>query len=475
MIGVGENSNLLQQAVAAHNAGQVEVALQLYQQLLALQPANPQVLTLLATLLHQQGNVAQAVRTFHLALEINPQYPDAYNNLSCLLREQAQLDDALLCLDAACRLRPDYVDAHNNRAAVLCDLDRPAEALQAVDTALALQADSLAGHFNRGNALKELGRLEDAANEYRWCLQQSPEFAKATGNLAIVELMLGDYPRGLARYEGRWRNFDGGAGLHRFPDVPQWQGQKLDSPLLIWTEQGLGDSLQMARFLAEATQRSGQRLLLQCHAPLQRLLQQSFAAIADVYVIGELLPAFGWQCPMMSLPYVLGKSLQDLPGCWPYLHAAAASIGAGKRRIGLCWQSGVHGGDNREQRRKSLPLAALEGLQQSGVVEFVCLQKGIDIPHWMATDIQACRDLADTADLISRLDLVLSVDTAVAHLTGALGKPVWLMLKFDGGNFWLDGRSDSPWYPSMRIFRQPAPGDWAAVVAAIASELARDC
>ena len=187
MTGAGGSGDLLQQAVAAHNAGQVEVALQLYQQLLALQPANPQVLTLLATLLHQQGNVAQAVRTFHLALEINPQYPDAYNNLSCLLREQAQLDDALLCLDAACRLRPDYVDAHNNRAAVLCDLDRPAEALQAVDTALALQADSLAGHFNRGNALKELGRLEDAANEYRWCLQQSPEFAKATGNLAIVE------------------------------------------------------------------------------------------------------------------------------------------------------------------------------------------------------------------------------------------------------------------------------------------------
>ena len=474
MTAAEERSNLLQRAVAAHNAGQVSVALQLYQQLLAQQPASPQVLTLLATLLHQQGDVAQAVRTFHLALEINPQHPDAYNNLACLLREQGQLDDALLCLNTACSLRPDYVDAHNNRAAVLCDLDRPAEALLAVERALALQADSLAGHFNRGNALKELGHLADAANEYRWCLQQSPEFAKAAGNLAIVELMLGDYPRGLARYEGRWRNFDGGAGLHRFPDMPQWRGLALDSPLLIWTEQGLGDSLQMARFLAETAQRSGQRLLLQCHAPLQRLLQQNFAAIADVYVIGEPLPAFGWQCPMMSLPHVLGKSLQELPGHWPYLHAAAPVAGS-RRRVGLCWQSGVHGSDNREQRRKSLPLAVLEGLPQWGDIEFVCLQKDIDVPHWMATDIQACRDLADTADLINSLDLVLSVDTAVAHLAGALGKPVWLMLKFDGGNFWLDGRSDSPWYPSMRIFRQPAPGDWPAVIAAIGSELARAC
>jgi tetratricopeptide (TPR) repeat protein len=473
MIASLDSSDLLQQAVAAHNAGQLDLALQLYQQLLAQHSADPQVLTLLATLLQQHGHIERALRTFHLALELDPQYPDAYNNLACLLREQGQLDDALLCLNAACSLRPEYVDAHNNRAAVLCDLDRPDEALQAVEQALALLPESLAGHFNRGNALKELGHLADAANEYRWCLQQSPEFAKAEGNLAIVELMLGDYPRGLARYEGRWRNFDGGAGLHRFPDVSQWQSQALDSPLLIWTEQGLGDSLQMARFLAEAAERSGHRLLVQCHAPLQRLLQQNFAAIADVYVIGEPLPAFSWQCPMMSLPHVLGKSLQDLPGSWPYLHASAPSVAAGKRRIGLCWQSGVHGSDNREQRRKSLPLAVLEGLQQSGDIEFVCLQKDIEVSRWMTADIQACRDLADTADLINSLDLVLSVDTAVAHLAGALGKPVWLMLKFDGGNFWLDGRSDSPWYPSMRIFRQPAPGDWPAVIAAIGSELAR--
>lgn len=467
-----DSHTLLQQAVTAHNAGQSDLALRLYQQLLAQQPANPQVLTLLATLLQQRGNTAQALRTFHLALELNPQYPDAYNNLACLLREQGQLDDALLCLNTACSLRPDYVDAHNNRAALLCDLDRPDEALQAVDVALALQADLLTGHFNRGNALKELGRLADAADEYRFCLQHAPEFTKAAGNLGIVELMLGDYPHGLARYEGRWRNFDGGVGLHRFPDVPQWQGQELDSPLLIWTEQGLGDSLQMARFLPEAAQRSGQRLLLQCHAPLQRLLHRDFAAIADIHAIGERLPAFSLQCPMMSLPHVLGKTVQDLPGNWPYLHAATPAVNGGKRRIGLCWQSGVHGGDNREQRRKSLPLAVLDRLQQCAGIEFVCLQKDVPAPHWMAADIQACRDLADTADLINSLDLVLSVDTAVAHLAGALGKPVWLMLKFDGGNFWLDGRSDSPWYPSMRIFRQPRPGDWAAVIDMLSRELA---
>lgn len=464
---------LLQQAVAAHNAGHAEIALRLYRQLLSQRPDNAQVLTLLATLLQQQGLHEQALRTFHLALEVDPGHAEAYNNLACLLREQGQLEDALLCLQSASSLKPDYVDAYNNQAAVLCDLDRPAQALQAADQALALSPDSLVGHFNRANALKELCRLADAAAAYRHCLSLDSGFVRAQGNLALVEMMLGDYSNGLARYESRWHSFDGGAALHRFADIPQWQGQTLDQPLLLWTEQGLGDSLQMLRFLPLAAQRSGQRVLLQCHAPLARLLRQNFGTIADVFVIGDTLPPFRLQCPFLSLPHLLGITPQDLPGVFPYLQAAAAETRAtpGRRRIGLCWQSGVHGGDNREQRRKSLPLSLLAPLQSLLDIEFVSLQKDQPTPDWMQNQISQCVDLADTASLIAGLDLVISVDTAVAHLAGALGKPVWLMLKFDGGNFWLDGRDDSPWYPGMRIFRQRQPAQWQEVIAAVSTAL----
>jgi hypothetical protein len=392
-----------------------------------------------------------AIACFRHALHLKPDFPEARNNLGNALREQRQLDDAIACYRVAIGLRPDYPEAHNNL----------------------------------GTALMEQGRLDEAAASYRNAILYKPDYPDPHANLATVLLAQGDMAAGWREYEWRWEMRQMIGGRRGFAQ-PQWQGEAAEGrTLLIHAEQGYGDTLQFCRYATLAAA-AGLRVIIEAPKPLVRLLR-SVPGVDLVLRSGAELPAFDLHCPMLSLPLALGTTLATIPGATPYLHAEAAqaaswqarlaAIAGGGPRIGLVW-AGNPGlslpAKAAMDRRRSLSPEQLAPLLETPGMRFFNLQKdGPAAPaQFPLVDVMGeMGDFADTAALIVNLDLVISVDTAVAHLAGALGKPVWLLNRFDTCWRWLTGRCDSPWYPTLRIYRQPRPADWDAVLAEVARDL----
>jgi hypothetical protein len=423
-------------------------------------------------------------------------------------------DEAEAAYREALRLRPDFADAYNNLGNALHALGRPDEAEASLREALRLRPDNAVAHVNFGIVVEALGRLEDAAASYREALRLRPDFPEALNHLGIslfhrpdeavaclrrlvavqpdfvdgqvnlshALLLDGRFEEGWERYEWRWKTRQMAPLVRNF-SVPLWSGEAIGRrTVLLHAEQGLGDTLQFCRYAP--LMETGARVILEVQAPLVRLLSD-LPGVAEVIARGQALPAFDLHCPLLSLPRAFGTRLQTVPAGAPYLAAdpvqAAAwgerLAGIAGRRVGLVW-AGEPWGDARDARR-SVRLATLAPLAQAPGVNFVSLQKGApaaqaaDQPTGMTLfDFTAdLADFADTAALIENLDLVISVDTSVAHLAGAMGKPVWLLNRFDTCWRWLLNRDDSPWYPTLRQFRQPAPGDWPSVAEAVRDAL----
>ncbi len=292
--------------------------------------------------------------------------------------------------------------------------------------------------------------------------------------------------RGGAEYEWRFRSWQQSRAVRSFRQ-PQWQGEPAPGrTLLLHAEQGLGDTLQFCRFVELAAAASGGRVILEVQQPLFRLLH-GLPGAARVITFGAMPPEFDLHCPLLSLPLALGTTLETIPPAPRHLRADPARVAAmgarlamnagRKPRIGVAWAGNPRTGVPTAMaiaRRRSVPPALLAPLFEVAGVAFFSLQKGgppapADAP---LTDLMPeVADVADTAVLVENLDLVIAVDTAVAHLAAALGKPVWLLDRFDHCWRWLAGRRDSPWYPTLRIYRQPAPGDWDSVIAEVARDL----
>jgi hypothetical protein len=304
------------------------------------------------------------------------------------------------------------------------------------------------------------------------------DYALAHWNLGLILLSLGDFQRGWAEYEWRWRRPE--YARHDHFKRPRWDGTQLGRRrILLHTEQGFGDVIQFIRFVPKVVERGG-KVILACHSELRRLLSK-IEGVQQWIDPGETLPEFDVHCPLMSLPKVFGTTVQTVPGQAPYLAAGAELAerwrerveGLPGRKVGLAWAGRPgHGND----RNRSIRLNQLEKLGIVAGVSFVSLQKGeaarqqtpgLTITDWTAD----LNDFADTAALIANLDLVIAVDTAVAHLAGALGKPVWVLLPFVPDWRWMLDREDSPWYPTMRLFRQPAIGDWETPISRIVEAL----
>ncbi len=453
---------------------------------LALSPDYPEAHNNLGTALQRLGKADEALACYRKALQLNPNYAVAHNNLGNLFQELNRPDEALSCYRKALALKPGYAKAHNNLGVILQKLGKPQEALDCYRQALTLTPAYAEALNNLGSALQELGKPDEAQMYYQQALQLDPALSKAQWNLSLSLLLHGDLAAGLPLYEKRFEGADDSesarsrATLARLSAKPRWQGEDLRGKnLLVWTEQGLGDSLMMLRYLSLFRDKGAGSILVACQPKLVKIMQ-TLPAVDRVIGDGASLPLddFDCHCPMMSLPYLFGTGLDTIPNAVPYISVPPAMTEKWAQRlaaikemkVGLVWAGSK---TQKKDYLRSIPFQALAPLLALPGVQFVSLQKGESENHVALLDWMAeCEDFMDTAALMQQLDLVISVDTAAAHLAGALGRPVWLLNRFESEWRWMLEREDSPWYPTMRIFRQPALHDWGSVVQRVARELA---
>ncbi|WP_218080261.1 tetratricopeptide repeat protein [Anthocerotibacter panamensis] len=529
------NTDSLHQAIALHQAGYPQQAVTLYQELLQREPHNSDVLHFLGLALYRIGDTAlafihleraivlapsisiysynlghiykergqhqESISCFQRVLQIDPGHATAWYYLGGILEEQQQLDAAVEHYRKAIQFKPDYAEALNNLGNALVekavdlkldfDLDNREtpqslaeqgwfeEALEFLDRALALNPHFAAAHNNRGNALHGLGRTAEAITAYEQALALQPDSLEAHCNYASVLLLAGDLIQGWKEYEWRFKKMSTGVGeLYK----PQWDGSSLeDKTILLVSEQGLGDNIQFIRY-AMLVKNLGARVLVETYAPL-RALFATCPGVDEIFTRGQGLPEFDVWAPMMSLPSLLKTNLNNIPAQIPYLFPPKACslepalqklLTTPNLKIGLVWSPKLK---VAMDRKRYCPLRYFEPLLQMEHVQFFSLYKGDRIvelgPYQhLITDLGSYfQDFADTAYATDHLDLIISVDTSVVHVAGALGRPVWILLPFVPDWRWLLEREDSPWYPTARLFRPIRRGDWPEVLSRVACSL----
>jgi tetratricopeptide (TPR) repeat protein len=462
--------------------GRTEAALDAYDAALAIAPARADLHFARANTLHRLGRAAAALEGYDRALALHPDYPEALNNRGNALLRLDRTEEALASFEAALARRADYPEALNNASVALRTLGRLAQSLAAAERAVALRPDYADALTNRGNAQLGLGQVAEGMASYLAALRVDPGLPGARFNLSLGRLLTGDFAQGWQDYEARWRTPALAPGLRGFTP-PLWLGDSdpAGRTILLHAEQGNGDTLQFCRYASLVAAR-GARVLLEVQ-PLQVALMRSLDGPAQVLARGAALPEFDLHCPLLSLPLAFGTTEATIPARVPYLappperaRAWAARLGPRTRpRLGLAWSGSL---SHKNDRNRSLPLDLLRPLLDLDV-SLHCLQRELrvaDVPAFATMKAiahygRALADFADTAALVAAMDLVVAVDTAVAHLAGALGKPVWILLPAAPDWRWLLDRADSPWYPTARLFRQRRPGDWSDVLAEVFAEL----
>jgi tetratricopeptide (TPR) repeat protein len=429
----------------------------------------------LGNVLAARDEHAKAVEHYRHALALDPGYVDALINLGGALNELGQGNEAALCYRRVLALQPANAAAHNNFGRVLAQRDELDAAIGHFRQAIALQPHAIDAHINLGNVLLEEGDAPGAHQSYARALAIDPAHETAHWNDGLALLVQGDLAEGFRRWR---RNV---AAAKRF-DAPEWRGEELNgATILIHAEQGFGDAIHFARYIPLVAARGG-RVIFEAPVELHRVFA-TIEGVEEVVAFGDRLPDFAWQCPLLSLPLAFNTTLRDLPRNVPYLSADPEAIEDWRRRmagpelkVGLVWAGRP---EHKRDRHRSMALAELAPLAAIPNVAFYALQKGAaageaeHAPEGMRLEILSplLGDFADTAAAIMALDLVITVDTSVAHLAGALGKPVWILHAYAPDWRWLESRSDSPWYPTAELFRQDEPRRWAPVVADVAAEL----
>jgi len=474
--------------IALGGEGRGEEAVAACRRAVELQPGYAAGYNSLGVALVNQRELAEAIAAFRRAIAVCPDYVEAYCNLGNALVDEGRLDEAVAMCRRAIEIQPNHAEAHNNLGVALIAQGALQEAGTAFRRALELQPNQAESRSNLSVTLMAEGRLDEAGAELCRAIELQPRAAQARFNYSLQLLLQGDFEQGWPLYESRWGVGDLQFAKRDFPQ-PMWRGEPLHGRrVLIYAEQGLGDTLQFVRYVPLVAQRGGQ-VILECQPELRSLFA-SVGGVAEIIARGDPLPDFELHCRMMSLPLIFGTRLETIPATIPYLRADPAGVRRWKERlegnslkVGLVWAGGMRPRQlnaDRIDRRRSLFLSQLAPVAQVPGVVFVSLQKGppaeqaktppagMTLLDWS----EELHDFADTAALVECLDLVITVDTAVAHLAGALGKPVWLLNRFDTCWRWLLEREDSPWYPTLRIFRQPRFGDWAAAIDQASATLA---
>ena len=434
----------------------------------------------LGLVLKEQGLAAEAEACFRQAVRLNPRFEDGFNNLGLALKDQGRLGEAVECFRHSVRLNPCYVAGLNNLGLALNDQDQVAEALACFRQALAENPRHIDAHNNLGGSLMNFGLRAEAREHYEEALRTQPGNGTALWNRSLLRLLEGDFSGGWRDYEHRWTQ---PGFVARHVDRPLWDGSSLEGKtILLHAEQGLGDTIQFLRY-APLVKRRGGTVLFECQPSLVPLCT-GVAGIDFLGAAGAALPPFDVQAPLLSVPGILGTTPTTIPAAVPYLRADPGLVAywtqqmapLGGFKIGIAWQgSRAHKGD----RFRSFSLKQLESLASVAGVKLVSLQKGPGTEQLRGgspvLDLSERLDLAgaflDTAAIMMNLDLVITVDSAVAHLGGALAVPVWVALSSAADWRWLLERADSPWYPTMRLFRQQRIGEWQEVFERITMEV----
>ena len=472
---------LCNRGIALHELKRLEAALASFDEALDLAPEIAEAHLNRGNVLNELKRHKDAVAAYDSALAARPDYPEALSNRGIALHALGRDADALASFDAALTLRPEYPEALSHRGAALDAMGRAGEALASYERAIALKPDHADAYGNRGATLYRLKRLDEALADFDRALSLRPDLPEVHWNQATARLIAGDFARGFAEYEWRWRR-EAMIGTKRDFAQPPWRGEDIaGKTILLHSEQGFGDSIQFCRYVPTVAAR-GARVVLEVEAPLKRLMT-TLAGAAEVIAKGAPLPAFDTYCPLLSLPLAFGTRLETVPSVTPYLHAPAQDIatwetrlsGKNRPRVGLVWSGNPahqHDADRSIALEALLPLTGLDA-------SFISVQKDVRAadaavlaahPEILRAG-EALNDFADTAALIATLDLVITVDTSVAHVAGALAKPVWLLLPYIPDWRWLLERESSPWYPTARLFRQDESRRYDGAIARVRDAL----
>jgi tetratricopeptide (TPR) repeat protein len=457
-------------------------AIACYRRAIAIQPKYVDAYNNLGIVLGANGQLDEAIALLRHCVALQPEGADGHHNLGNALSFKGELDEAIVEIRAAIALRPAHPQAYCNLSIALRRNGNLDEAVAAARQAMALQPQYFEACNNLGNALKEKGLFEEAIAVYRQAIAMKPTSAIGHCNLGSSLLLEGDFETGWPEYEWRWQAKEYYTAPRNFTQ-PRWDGSDLAGRrILTWAEQGFGDTIQFARYLPILAARG--RVICECQPQLMRLFT-SLPSGMQLVAHGQDLPEFDVHCAVMSLPTVLRTTLSIIPNNVPYLShdptlrerwRSRLPTDKGLLKIGLSWAGNPK---HLNDRTRSMPLATLAPLASISDLWFCSLQKGsrsveaagglagMPVADWSSE----LNDFADTASLVAGLDLVITVDTAVAHLAGAMGKPVWVMVPFIPDWRWMRGRSESPWYPTMRLFRQDAYEDWQPVIARIVEAL----
>ncbi len=485
-----------------------EEALKSYDLALKIKPDFAEALNSRGNALAELKRPEEALDSYNRALAIKPDFAEAFSNRGNALSGLKRPEEALVSYDRSLALKPDYAEALNNRGNALRDLNRPEEALDSYDRALMVKPDYAEALFNRGNALNDLKRTEEALDSYERALMIKPDYAEALNNRgsalsdlkrpaealdsyeralmikpdyaeahwneSLCRLLMGEFAGGWQKYEWRWKKEPLVNSLRSFKQ-PLWHGQEnlTNKTILLHSEQGFGDTIQFCRYAVQVAD-LGAKVILEVQPPLKVLLK-NLAGVSLVLGKGENLPDFDYHCPLLSLPLAFKTDLSTITHS-RYLKSDPQKIAeweakldkSGKKRIGLAWSGNK---DHKNDHNRSIALDTFKELVDDQA-DYYCLQKDLrpddkailEQTHNITCFGDALNDFNDTAALVELMDLVITVDTSAAHLAGAMGKEVWVLLPFNPDWRWLLDRSDSPWYPSVKLFRQPGMGDWESVI-----------
>jgi tetratricopeptide (TPR) repeat protein len=480
-----------------HELTRLDEAIISYRKALQIEPNLAEAHSNMGAIQQHRGQLEEALASYRRALAINPDYAQAHSNLGTVLQHLGQLNDSAASYCRALEIDPNYIEAHYGLGNTLHDLEQFDSATVSYRRALMIRPEYPEAHYNLGNALRRLGQLDNATLSYRRALEINPDYADAGMNLGQTLLATGRLSEGWKAYEARYAKKITDRRMSP-PPIPsgctthpaQWQGEPLPGKsMLVWPEQGFGDEIQFARYLPLLKARGLKHLTMACKPPLKTLFTAQNLAdrvISTTDWHPEMAAEFDYWCYPLSLPLHFGSTLDNLPATTPYLAAPpdkithwAPRLPKGEFRVGLVWQgSAAHPND---ALRSIHTLATLATLWSIPGITFISLQKDAGEDEASAPPINQplthlgnlINDFADSAALLSQLDLLICVDTAVAHLAGAMEKPCWLLLPSHDTDWrWLEDRADSPWYPrKMRLFRQKTNGDWDSVVAELSAAL----
>jgi tetratricopeptide (TPR) repeat protein len=459
--------------IVLRELGSLDDTVASFDRAIALKPDFAEAHNNRGTALQMLQRAEEAFASFGAAIALKPDYAEAYNNRGNLAKDAGDLEAAVADFDKALSLRPDYAAAFYNRGIALQELRRFDEALTCFDRAIAIKPDAADAYNNRGLVLQELQRIDDAIASYRKAAALRLNYAEAHLNQSLCLLKAGRFEEGWRLYEWR-KKVEQPFGDRSFAK-PLWLGKEdiSNRTLLLHWEQGFGDTIQFCRS-AELLKARGAHVVMSVQKPLVRLLRQSIPE-TEIVDEDEAPAAFDYHCPLMSLPLALGTTLATIPEAKPYLFADKALRDAWrarlssktKPRVGIVWGGSAK---DRNNRYRSIDLPSLAALF-SADVHWIALQQELkegDAAVLRQGGVEfhgeALTDFSETAALIENLDLVVTIDTSVAHLAGAMGKPVWILLPYNADWRWFLGRNDSPWYSGARLFRQDVTRSWASVI-----------